>query len=81
MPIMIPLSDLINVHRQIAILAFQFGDGLSNLCFPTTAVTIAYLAVGKVPFNKWLKFIMPFVLITWGFAIVALVVATLIGWA
>lgn len=80
MPIMIPLSDVIHLSRQVAILAFQFGDGLSNLCFPTTAVTVAFLAVGKIPFNKWLKFVMPFLGITWLTAAVSLVVAVLINW-
>jgi len=81
MPIMIPLADVLEIKRQVAILAFQFGDGLSNLCFPTTAVTIAFLSIGKIPFNKWLKFIMPFLLITWSIAAIFLVIATLINWA
>lgn len=80
MPIMIPLADVLEIKRQVAILAFQYGDGLSNLCFPTTAVTIAFLSVGRIPFGKWLRFIMPFLLIVWGIAAVSLVVAVLIGW-
>lgn len=81
MPIMIPLADVLEIKRQVAILAFQYGDGLSNLCFPTTAVTIAFLSIGKIPFSKWLKFIMPFLLITWAIAAVSLVVAVLIHWS
>jgi len=80
MPIMIPLADVLEIKRQVAILAFQYGDGLSNLCFPTTAVTIAFLSIGKIPFNKWLKFIMPFLFITWAIAATSLVIAVLINW-
>lgn len=81
MPIMIPLADVLEIKRQVAILAFQYGDGLSNLCFPTTAVTIAFLSVGRVPFGKWLKFIMPFLLIVWVVAALSLATAVWIGWS
>lgn len=80
MPIMIPLSDVVHLNRQIAILAFQYGDGLSNLCFPTTAVTMAFLSIAKIPFNKWLKYILPFLGITWGIAAISLIVAVLINY-
>ena len=81
MPIMIPLADVLEINRQVAILAFQFGDGLSNLCFPTTAVTIAFLSIAKIPFNKWLKFIMPFLLVAWTVAAAFLILATAINWS
>ncbi|KUO74203.1 MAG: hypothetical protein APF77_21050 [Clostridia bacterium BRH_c25] len=80
LPIMIPLSDLVNVSRQTAILAFQMGDGLSNLCYPTMSVTIAYLALGKVPFNKWIRFALPFIIIAWAVSAAFLVVASGLNW-
>jgi uncharacterized ion transporter superfamily protein YfcC len=80
MPIMVPLSDVIHLNRQIAILAFQYGDGLAHLCFPTTAVTVAFLAVGKISFARWLQFIMPYLYIVWTFAAISLVVAVAINW-
>jgi len=80
LPIMLPLSEIINLSKQVAILAFQFGDGLSNLCYPTVAVVIAYLAYTKVPFSKWFKYIMPYMLITWIIAAVFCAVAVLIGY-
>lgn len=79
LPIMIPLSDIVGVSRQIAILSFQFGDGLTNLCYPTVGSLIAFLAFGKVPFNKWFKFILPFMVIISVIAVVLIVVAVLIG--
>lgn len=58
MPIMAPLADLLGVSRDIAVLAFQFGDGLSNIVWPTAMPAIlAGLAGIKV--NKWWKFIIP----------------------
>ncbi|SDD87570.1 YfcC family protein [Sporomusa acidovorans] len=81
MPIMVPLSDVIHLNRQIAILAFQYGDGLAHLCFPTTAVTVAFIAVGKIPFSRWLKFIMPYLYLVWAFAAISLVIAVAVNWS
>lgn len=79
LPIMLPVADLIHLNRQIAILAFQFGDGLSNLCYPTVGGLIAFLAYTKVPFNKWIKFIIPFMALIWIAAVVMLVGAVAIN--
>ena len=59
MPIMAPLSDLLNVSRQTAVLAFQFGDGFSNLIIPTSAVTMGVLALAEIPWEKWARWILP----------------------
>lgn len=65
MPIMGPLSDLLGITRQTAVLAYQFGDGLSNLIIPTSGVTMGVLSIAKVPYERWLKWMMPlFVLLT-----------------
>lgn len=79
LPIMLPLADIVGVSKQVAILTFQFGDGLSNLIYPTVGALIAFLAFAKVPFNKWIKFIMPYMLLIWSTAIVLTIVAVLIG--
>jgi len=57
MPIMTPLADLLSIDRQTAVLAFQFGDGLLNLIIPTSGVTMGILAIGKIPYNVWMKWI------------------------
>ncbi len=62
MPIMIPLGDLLNMTRQTATLAFQIGDGITNLLYPTLGGLMAMLAVSRVPFDRWFKFIFPVVL-------------------
>ena len=55
MPIMVPLADLLHIHRQTAVLAFQFGDGIFNIIIPTSGVTMGVLAVGRIPFGLWLR--------------------------
>lgn len=80
LPVIIPVADIIELNRQIAILAFQFGDGLSNLCYPTVGALVAFLLYTKVPFNKWLRFIMPFMLLSWAVAAGFLLIAAAIGY-
>ena len=63
MPLMAPLSDLLGITRQCAVLAYQFGDGISNLIIPTSGVTMGILEIAKVPYNKWFKWIMPLMVI------------------
>jgi uncharacterized ion transporter superfamily protein YfcC len=59
MPIMAPLADLVGVTRQTAVLAFQFGDGFSNMIIPTSAVTMGVLALAEIPWEKWARWILP----------------------
>ena len=80
MPIMIPLSDIVQVTRQTAVLCFQFGDGFSNSIIPTSTVLMSYLAVTKVPYNKWFKFIWPLMLIWICIGAVILIAANLINY-
>lgn len=58
MPIMAPLSDILGVSRQMAIIAFQFGDGLSNIIWPT-ALTPIVCGIAGVKIEKWWKFMIP----------------------
>ncbi len=78
MPIMAPLSDLVGVTRQTAVLAFQLGDGISNSIFPTSGVLIAGLAMAGIPYTKWVKWVLPFIFIQAGLAIVFLLIAQMI---
>jgi uncharacterized ion transporter superfamily protein YfcC len=59
MPLMAPLSDLIGITRQTAVLAYQLGDGLFTNIYPTSGVTMGILAIGKIPYDKWLRFMAP----------------------
>ncbi|MFN3492723.1 MAG: TIGR00366 family protein, partial [Anaerolineales bacterium] len=58
MPIMIPLADLVGVTRQTAVLAYVFGDGFSNLAYPTSAVLLICLGLTAVTYPKWLKWVL-----------------------
>ena len=60
-PIMAPLGDLVGVTRQTATIAFQLGDGISNIFTPTSGYFMAGLAIAKVPWAKWAKWILPLV--------------------
>jgi len=81
MPIMAPLADLVGVSRQVAVLAFQFGDGFTNILVPTQAVIVGALAMAAIPYDRWLRFIMPFMVKIWIVGSIALAVAVLIGYA
>jgi uncharacterized ion transporter superfamily protein YfcC len=61
MPIMAPLADLTNVGRETAILAYQFGDGITNMIVPTNALLMGMLLLARIPFQRWLRFIMPLI--------------------
>lgn len=61
-PMMAEFSDLIGLSRQINVLAFQFGDGFTNMITPTSGVLIGALGIARIPYAKWVKFIFPFIL-------------------
>ncbi len=62
-PIMAPFSDMVGVSRQAMVLAFQFGDGFTNMITPTSGVLIAALAMARIPYSKWVKWIWKMVLV------------------
>lgn len=62
-PIMAPFSDLIQVSRQATVMAFQFGDGFTNMITPTSGVLIGVLGMARIPYGKWVKWIFPLMLI------------------
>lgn len=63
MPIMAPFADMIGVSRQATVLAFQFGDGFTNMITPCSGVLMAVLSVAKIPYEKWVRFIWKFILL------------------
>lgn len=58
MPLLVPLAELVGVTRQTAVLAYTFGDGFSNLAYPTSAVLLICLSLTAVTYPKWLKWVM-----------------------
>ena len=79
MPIMAPLSDLVGVTRQTACIAFQLGDGISNIFTPTSGYFMAGLALAKIPWAKWAKWILPLIGLQYLLGAVFVVVAQVIG--
>lgn len=75
MPIMVPLADILGITRQTAVMAFQFGDGFTNSIIPTSASLMAYLSMGKIPYEKWFKFIAPLMLVWIGTGVIFLIIA------
>jgi uncharacterized ion transporter superfamily protein YfcC len=62
MPILAPLSDFAGVPRELAVTAFQTAIGITNLVTPTYAVVVGALAIGRVPYQRWVRFIWPLML-------------------
>ena len=80
MPLMEPVSDLVGISRQTAVLAFQLGDGFSNSVLPMSSSLMGYLAVSKIPYSKWLKFMMPLFLIWTALGCLFMLGALIIGY-
>jgi len=80
MPIMAPLSEVIGLTRQTAVLAYQFGDGISNSIIPTSGVLLANLSVAKIKYEDWVKFVAPLMGLWTLLAAVFMVIAVLINY-
>lgn len=80
MPLMAPLADMLGVTRQTAVLAFQLGDSFTNVLAPTGGEILAALAMCKVPYSKWVKYLLPLFAIWWVVAFAFLIYATNIGY-
>ncbi len=81
MPLMAPLADLLGMTRQVAISAFQYGDGLCNVMIPTSGLLMGTLGIANVPYQKWIKFAAPVTGIMSAAAAIFLIIVTLVGWA
>lgn len=80
-PLFIPVADVLGISRQVLCLAFQLGDGLTNCVTPVSAVLAAAMSLSGCNIGQWLKFVMPFALMTFVVAIVALTVLQAMGWS
>ncbi len=80
MPLMAPLADLTGITRQTAVLAYQFGDGFTNMIIPTSAVTVGTLELAGVPFEKWFRWLLPLQIVFILLSLLLLVPPVLMGW-
>lgn len=81
MPLMAPLADLSGVTRQTAVLAFQFGDGFTNMMTPASAALMGCLAAARLDWVTWLRFVWKPLLVVMAMASAAVLVAHAIGYA
>lgn len=79
-PILAPLSDLLGVTKQTMVLAYQFGDGFTNIFTPTQGYFMAGLALLKIPWNIWARWLLPLLCLWWGIGLLALLVAHALKW-
>lgn len=79
MPIMAPFSDMIGLSRQATVLAFQFGDGFTNMITPCSGVLMAVLSVAKIPYAKWFKWAWKFILLLLAVGFLLLLPAALLN--
>jgi uncharacterized ion transporter superfamily protein YfcC len=63
MPVMSQFSDLIGVSRQATVVAFQLGDGFTNMITPTSGVLLGVLTMAKIPYDKWFRWVLPLIAI------------------
>ncbi|QQO10134.1 YfcC family protein [Breznakiella homolactica] len=80
MPIMVPIADITGITRQVAVQAFQFGDGFTNCLIPTIGSLMGGLGFAKVQYGRYLKWATPFVLLQIVLACVAITILQSIGW-
>jgi len=59
MPVLVPLSDLVGLSRQVTVMAYQYGAGLCDLLTPTNGAVMAVITAAGVPYDRWLKFAVP----------------------
>jgi uncharacterized ion transporter superfamily protein YfcC len=79
MPIMSPLATLTNVPQQTAVIAYQFGDGFTNMIIPTNALMMGTLALGRIPYGAWVRFVGPLLLKLFLLAIALLIFSVHFG--
>ena len=81
MPLMAPIGDLVGVSRQVAVLAFQFGDGFMNMVVPTNAVLMGIIGLAGIPYDRWFRFIFPLIVKLLIAGSLAMMIAVWIGYS
>lgn len=79
-PIIKPIGEVLGLAPEVIVQAFQFGDGFTNIVSPLLGWTVGSLAMAKIPFNKWMKWALPKVLILLGISCILMFILTITGW-
>ncbi|UTA47719.1 putative basic amino acid antiporter YfcC [Simiduia sp. 21SJ11W-1] len=80
MPLMAPLSDLVGVSRQTAVLAFQLGDGLTNILIPTSAALMGCLGAARLDWLVWVKFVWRYFVVMFCLSSTLVIAASMTGY-
>ena len=80
MPIMTPLADLMDIPRQVAVQAYKMGDGFTNTITPTSGILMANLAIAGISWTKWIRFMMPLLLIWIVLGSIFLTIGVMMNW-
>lgn len=80
-PIIKPMAEMLSISPQLAVQAFQVGDGFMNILSPFNAVTLAGIALAKVPYGKWAKWVIPLMIVYYIMEFTFLFILGSIGWA
>jgi len=81
MPLMAPLADIAGITRQVAVLAFQLGDGFTNIIVPTSGALVGTLGVARIDWADWARFIAKFMLVLVAGSTLFVIAAVLIGYS
>jgi uncharacterized ion transporter superfamily protein YfcC len=79
-PIMAPLSDLVGITRQTAVLAYQMGDGFTNMIVPTAPVLMGVLGLSKIPWEVWARWVLPLQVVLFILGLLLLIPPVLFEW-
>ena len=79
-PIIKPIAETLHLAPQLAVQAFQFGDGFTNLISPALGWTVGSCAMANVPFDKWFRWVLPKVIFFMALSFALMFVLTSIGW-
>jgi uncharacterized ion transporter superfamily protein YfcC len=79
-PVMVPLGELVGITRQVTVLAFQMGDGFSNIFWPTNPLLIVAVSLAGITWTKWARFMLPLQIVMLLAGFLMLTIAVLIGW-
>ncbi|MBI9087058.1 MAG: YfcC family protein [Desulfobacterales bacterium] len=74
-PILAPLGDMIGITRQTVVLAYQFGDGFSNLIWPTNPMLLIAIGLAGINYRSWFRFVLPIQVVLMGLCILFLMIA------
>lgn len=80
MPIILPIAHIIGIGTRTTVFAFQFGDGVSKFFTPLLGGLLLALEMGRVPFSKWMRFVMPLVTVIFALSVAFVVIAVYIGY-